>query len=279
MIPIGIRTRNRPVYLDTTLRSLTNTRLPDDVEILILDDCSDDPTTQRYLFTDGEVNLPQTFRWPESDSWKKMVGDLPTVESLSALGGRISVIQPESRKGVRGGIFWCIDTLMTRYPTEPFVMVIEGDAVFHEDWLVETLKVYTECLDKKGPNGDRLGLLTAYDRKPKSVPKSRGWTWRSVKKLSNGNWGCGNGIGGVHYLVTRSLYDASLPAMRATYNPSTRSGDTALQAVCGTHGFTIAATVPSYIQHIGVDSLAWPQKGWRHARNFLRPFAWGPVRA
>ena len=272
-IPIGLRTRNRPVYLDLTLRSLLATDLGD-VEILVLDDCSDDPLTKEYLSTDDVIELPEPHVWPESGPFVRFCGELPTSTNLRGVKSKVRVESPESRKGVRGGIFWCIDYLMESFPGAEYVMVIEADAVFNKDWFTATENAYSKTKDQKGPNGSHLGLLTAYDRRPPKPPRgpSMGWTWRSVKKLSSGNWGCGNGIGGVHYLVTRAFYESCIPSMKKKYNPALRSGDTSLQALCGAREFSIAATTPSFIQHIGMNSLAWPSKGWRHARNFLKPF-------
>lgn len=273
-IPIALRTRNRPVYLDITLRSLCATKLPEDPRITILDDCSDDPITITYLTTDSKIELPTPQNWPDGDGWKARVGNLPVISSIEGIASKVDVIQPPSKKGVRGGIFWCIDTMMERYPESPEIIIIEADTVFNEDWYLATLRAFESCYDQKGPNGDYLGLLTAYDRKPRSLPRGDhpGWTWRSVKRLSNGNWGCGNGIGGVMYLVTRPFYEAAIDSMKKRYQPGLRAGDTALQACCARHQFSIAATVPSFIQHIGVESLAWPEKSWRHARNFKTPF-------
>jgi glycosyltransferase involved in cell wall biosynthesis len=271
-VPICLRTRNRPVYLDCTLKSLWASDLPEDVQLCVMDDCSDDALTRQYLFTNDEIVLPQPHIWPNSLEWQTCVGALFPVKKLKGIQERVEVVQPTTRKGVRGGIFYCIDYMFSRHIDHDEIIVIEADSLFHKDWYAITMDAYFACRNLAGPNGSSLGLLSCYDRKGSDVHRN-GWGWRSVKPLSGGRWGCGNGIGGVMYLVTRSFYNAAHKAMKATYDPSQRSGDTMLQAQCGIHKYNIAVTVPTMCQHIGVESLAWPEKGWRHATNFRRPFA------
>ena len=271
-IPIIIRNRNRAVFLDTTLKSLLATKLPSDISIIVSDDCSDDEITKKYLFTNERIKI--NHQWSESPVWKANVGELPNIESLTGINGKIEIIQPEKKKGVRGGIFWNINYAFERFKQANQVIIIEADVVFHEDWYCALLTAFEQYEKKRGPNGDYLGLLSPYDRKGKTTTHNYGGAWRSVRKLSNGNWGCANGIGGCCYLVTREFYNRGLKSFQATYNPEQRSGDTALQALCGSVNCNIAVTVPSMIQHTGIVSLAWPTKGWRYTKNFLKPFAW-----
>jgi hypothetical protein len=252
------------------------TELPEDKELLIIDDCSDDPATQKYLFTNETVTLDAPFSYPDYDKWQKMVGRIKRpISQLKGIDGQVEIVQPDSKKGVRGGIFWCINYMMNRYPDAPGIIIIEADAVFHAKWYEAVVKAYEATLNGKGPNGEQLGLLTCYDRKGKFRKNTpdMGHCWRGVTKKRPGLWNCAGGIGGVMYLVTRGLYTAAKPHFTKSYNPNQRSGDTALQAVCGEANHTIATTVPSFCQHIGTVSLAWPMKGWRHAQNFKKPFA------
>lgn len=274
IIPIGIRTYNRPAYLDVTLRSLAATKLPAGIPIVVLDDCSDDEVAKAHLFSTDKVELPEPCRWPECEEWGEFVGDLPDVTHVQGLRHRCRVWQPSERRGVRGGIFWCVDELMRFYADAPAVIVIEGDAVFHADWYRKALSVFRYYQHAEGPNGYGIGLLSAYNRKP-GRPQQAGseLQWCSISRRENGNWGCGDGLGGVMYLVSRRLYEVGRTAFRALYRPGARSGDTAIQAVCAEAKMSIAATATSYIQHIGVESSAWPDKGWRYARRFLKPFS------
>lgn len=272
-VPIALRTRNRAFYLDITLKSIIASNLPSGSSILVLDDCSDDELMLRYLFTDEEV--PVEYDLPTNHpQWDNLVGDIPKTPVIG-IRNKYEVVQPDTRKGVRGGIFWCVDFMMQRFPKAEAIIIVEADVVFNRDWYQRTTATYLECKDQEGPNGNQAGLVSCYDRRGKSMEE--GWGWRSVRKNSRGGWSCGNGIGGVMYLVTRALYEAGCEAFRRKYNPKHRAGDTSFQALCGIHKFTIAATSPSYCQHIGVNSTAWPEKGWRRCMNFLKPMCYVPV--
>ena len=273
-VPIILRTRNRAVFLDTTIKSLLATDLPEDVRIVVSDDCSDDSVAVRYLTTNDEIVLDEPYKWSESPVWINNVGVIPTVKTLYGIKDKLEVVQSDKKKGVRGGIFWNINYGFERFKDSEAIIVVEADVVFHKDWYKVIVDSYDKCKCEDGPNGDYLGLLSAYDRKGREITDKYRWAWRSVKKLSNGNWGCGNGIGGCQYLVTREFYNRAKSSFTKFYNPELRSGDTALQAECGVANCNIAVTVPSLIQHAGICSLAWPTKGWRHTKNFLKPFAW-----
>jgi hypothetical protein len=282
MIPIAIRTRNRAVYLDTTLKSLWATDLPEDCPIVVIDDLSDGDVMTKYLFTDDVIELPEPHKWHDGPAWQQRAGKIENVPRLRGIKSRVEVVQPGMRQGVRGGIFWCTNYMMTRFPDAPAVIVIEADAIFHKDWYTATMKAYEGSKVGKGPNGERLGLLSAYDRKGLNKNTNpRGWGWRSVRQLGNGNWNCGNGIGGVMYLLTREFYQADIKCMSKDrpYHPGQRGGDTTLQGHCAFQKFNIAVTSPSFIQHIGWVSSAWPGKNWRHTRNFKQPFAFEEFRA
>jgi len=257
--------------LDATLKSITQTTLPENYNLVVIDDCSDDPLAKQYLLTDGTIMLPKLHEWRIDGKFVNASGKFRNLKGLKGIKSRFEIIQPESKKGVRGGIFWCIDAMMKRFKDSPAVIIIEADSVFHKDWYIATELAYGKCKKAHGPNGESIGLLSCYDRKGKGQP-GMDWGWRSVKKLHSGHWGCANGIGGVMYLVTRNFYQAAITEMQKKQNPGLRSGDTMLQACCGTHEFTIAVTKPSFCQHIGYMSEAWPEKGYRYARNFRKPF-------
>jgi hypothetical protein len=276
IFPIALRTRNRPVYLDVTLKSIWATKVPDECPLVVIDDCSDNPISIDHLKTDNEIVLPKEVSFGSSDKWKGKVGSIQSVKKLRGLNSRIELVQPDSRKGVRGGIFWCIDYMMRRFPDAEGVIVIEADSVFHENWYEATVLGYQQRSGQEGPNGKELGLLSCYDRKGrinKSTYNKMGSGWRGISKRSNGRWNCSNGIGGVMYLVTRTFYEATRPSFEVKHNPNARAGDTMLQGICAGNNFNIGVTVPSFCQHIGIESLAWPDKGWRHAVNFKKPMA------
>lgn len=273
--PIIVRSRNRPVYLDVTLKSLTASNIPDGVDLVVMDDCSDDEIAVKYVTTDDIIKLPEECLWfgPDHKQWKANVGNIEPVSQLVGIKSRFDIIQPETRKGVRGGVFWAINYMFEHYPNAQCINCIEGDAVFNADWYEATVRGWREKRDAKGPNGDHLGLLTCYDRKAKKPGTGMSSIWRSLRRRGDDRWNCGNGIGGVHYLVTREFWEACHKPFHSKHNPGARAGDTMLQGYCANAEFSIASTRPSYCQHIGIESTAWPNKGWRYSKGFKKPFA------
>jgi len=273
--PIIVRSRNRPVYLDVTLKSLTASNIPNGVDLVVMDDCSDQKEAKLYVDTDDIIRLPEQCMWlgPGHGKWKTYVGDIQPVEQLVGIKSRYNIIKPESRKGVRGGVFWAINYMFEHYPHAECINCIEGDAVFNADWYEASVMGWRARKNLKGPNGDRLGLLSCYDRKGKNTGAQMGVAWRSLRRMSSGRWNCGNGIGGVHYLVTREFWEHSKKAFQVKHNAGARAGDTMLQGFCANADFSIAVTTPSYCQHIGIESTAWPAKGWRYTKGFKKPFA------
>lgn len=273
VFPIAVRTRNRPVYCDVTLKSIVATDLPEGLAPIVIDDCSDDEIARHYVDTDEYFKLPEEHAWPESGKWLRHVGQISPVGQLRGIKGRFEQMNPRKKKGVKGCLFWGIDNLFKRFPDAEGVIMVEGDCIFHKDWYRAIVKAWQEHKDDKGPNGVGIGLLSAYDRKCKHAKGEMGFAWRSLKMLSSGRWNCGNGIGGVAYLVTKPFYEAAKPAMQKNYSPGARGGDTTIQGYCANKEMSIAVTSPSYCQHIGVQSTAWQNKGWRYTLGFKRPFA------
>ena len=273
--PIIVRSRNRPVYLDVTLKSLTASNIPDGVDLVVMDDCSDDDIAVRYVDTDDIIKLPEQCVWlgPDHGPWKAYVGGIMPVSQLVGIKSRYNIIKPETRMGVRGGVFWSINYMFENYPDAECINCIEGDAVFNADWYEATIKGWRTKRSDKGPNGTKLGIISCYDRKAKSPNAPMNSIWRSLRKLSSGRWNCGNGIGGVHYLITREFWEHSKKSFHVKYNAAARAGDTMLQGMCANAQFSIACTSPSYCQHIGIESTAWPAKGWRYTKGFKKPFA------
>ena len=275
-IPIAMRSRNRPVYLDTTLKSLWATDIPSDAPMIVVDDCSDDELQLKYLNTCDDFVLPQPQIWRRDAKFVNAAATFAPVHRLKGIADKVEVVHPEMRMGVFHGVFWCVQYMMERFPEAEAIILIEADAVFHKDWYTTLMNVFPEVQHAKGPNGDTLGLLTCYDRIGSGQGDDPPWTWRKVKKLANGHWGCSRAIGGVVYLVHREFYKRAIDVFRQLAlggRPGKVSGDTAIQGLAGDRNCNLAATRPSFCQHIGVESLAWPSKGYRYCRNCKKPIA------
>ncbi len=273
--PIVLRSRNRAAFLDVTIRSILASNLPENKNLLVIDDCSDVEIAKKHLFTNDEIILAEPIVWPVCPQWDNLVGKIKTVKGIHGIKDQLEVVQPTTKKGDLGGIFWLIDYMMTRFKNSEAIIVFEADCVVRRDWYEMIDKTYLRIKNEKGPNGNSLGLLTCYNRSAafgKHNPRydNATYAWNSVSLIpgGKGNWNCARGIGGVNYLVTRSFYESCKDIMKGSFNPGKKSGDTALQAQCGINKFNIASTSPSFCQHIGFKSLSWPEKGWRYSRNF-----------
>ena len=267
--PIIIRNFNRYEYLDITLKSLLGCNLPNDVEIIIYDDCSTDVLTNKYLSTNDI--LEQKFANPEWKKWEQFIGNIP-ITPVVGIKDKFEIIKPDTKKGVRGAIFWLINYAMNRFNVEA-VHIVEADVVFHKDWYKVAEDGYNICKNQKGPNGDYIGLFSAYDRECIESRQNYGWTWRSYGNTSYGN---GHGIGGCHYIASREFYNRARKSFEAKYDPKLKSGDTELKKLCAKVNCNIAVTIPSMIQHVGLTSTAWPEKNnnWRYSKGFKKPFVW-----
>jgi hypothetical protein len=261
--------------LDFTLKSVIPT-VPHE-NIVVLDDCSQEEVTKKYLFTNETINKDEydcDFSSMHGDpQWIKHVGDLLTPDSIVGIDGKVAIIRPEEKKGDLGGVFWCTNRLFEDNPSAPGVILIEADMVFNANWYEETLDAVSKCLHEKGPNGDHLGLFSCYNRRGNKSNCPTGWQWRSLARVPNtNNWRCGNGLGGVMFYITRQFYESSREEFTQR-RPMKRSGDTAIQGLCAIKNFSIASTNYSCCQHIGVASSTWgSRKGWRYCKNFKKPF-------
>ena len=61
MIPIALRNYNRPVYLDLNLRSILASDLPNNIDIIVTDDCSTDELSQKYFNTNDTIKLKKPY--------------------------------------------------------------------------------------------------------------------------------------------------------------------------------------------------------------------------
>ena len=120
-----------------------------------------------------------------------------------------------------------------------FCIHLQDDIVFHSQWLLNLLKVKDNI-----PN---LGILTPWDRRNwPNEKKGDGWILRNPK-----NGACK--IGGVAWLTSRAFIEKIL-ALNERYRG--HGEDSAFQCRCYDMGFNVAATVPSWVDHFGVESIA-----------------------
>ena len=208
MIPILVRTKDRPHYLHTTLKSLTATNLYDGL-IIIADDCSTDPIMNEYLFTDKIVKF-NDFTWtdelkneitqkgnifsrsvdlkkPNQEIWDTYIGQIPNEIYALGLKNKFNIIQPKENKGVKGGLLWTIAAGFTLFKNAEKIVILEDDLIFNKNWLKITNLIYEK---EKMSN---LGCISVYNREINSTNDFL-YTERPH-------------IGGVMYMIPRKVFN------------------------------------------------------------------------
>ncbi len=261
MIPIGIVTHNRPVYLDATLRSLSATRLPAEVTVVVYDDASDLPEARRYLDTNEEFQVE--YQWPTWPRWREAgLGILQDNPVLHGIAGLVPVVRiAEQAVGVGNAECFAVRDLFTRYPASDAVILLEDDALYNVDWY-ERL---TSQVGKALARGGQQGLISGY-----KVGGDLSWTKPVLQRF----------VPTVCTMVRRTFYDASRDWFARMDHPL-RGGDVELCAQVRDAGFEIQLLVPYVCQHIGVVSQVRPglefydpeTEAARLGRHSLPPFA------
>ncbi len=246
-VPIGLRTRNRPVFLDTTIRSLEASG--NFKEVTILDDCSKDPIAVRHLNTNDIIKIRH--EWPTSEMWLENVGCLEDIHQIKGVKNRYRVLTPDKRVGDCGGLFWCVNEMFKLYPYAQMILLIEADVVFCKDWYRLMLEAY-----KMKPD---VGFVLGFDMWGSQTPDCVNLDVNPFDMTAQ------------LLLVSRKL-TAKSKAFRLTYDVDKKAGDTELKYACIAERMDYAKTSPSVCQHIGHHSSTRPGSPVRLAHNFKKPF-------
>lgn len=277
MTPILIRTKDRPHYLHTTLKSLMATNLYDGL-VIIADDCSTDKITNDYLFTNKIVKF-KDYTWYEEleneitevgsifknspdkgktnkEIWDQYIGNVPIETYALGLKNKFNIIQPKENKGVKGGLLWTIAAGFTLFRNAEKIIVLKDDLLFNKNWLKIANLIYER---EKQSN---LGCVSVYNREIKSTNDFL-YTERPH-------------IGGVMYLIPRKVYrlmkDDNL--FNKVFSPNENGGDVFFLEWLESKGLKVLNSSSSYIQHIGIKSLSRPGRFLRYSLNFTKPYAW-----
>ena len=210
MIPILIRTKDRPFYLNTTLASLTATNL-NDCQIFITDDCSTSDIMNEYLFTDHDIILPN-FTWYDEmndkittkgsiikdnlnlsnkEIWNKYIGNVPIKTKIKGLKNRYTVIQPKYHNGDLFGLLWTIFIGFSTFKGAEQIIILEDDLIFNKDWLEYCISIFNKV------NNKFLGCISMYNRENDFTCR-----YNLDSFYENPN------VGGVMYMIPRNVYNA-----------------------------------------------------------------------
>jgi len=240
MIQIGILTRNRGVYLDATLRSLSATRIPREAPVIVYDDASDDPLARRYLDTTDV--FPVEHCWPRCAAWTAAGLDfLPDNPTLRGIADRVEVV-PVGRTavGVANASYFAIRDLFSRSPDTPGVILLQDDVVFTANW-------YERLVGQVGrvfQVGRRQGIVAGMHldhRQKRRITRTSPVRFCSAQCC----------------LITRELFEDQRAWFdRTDHEP--RNFDKWLCKLLRTKGFELHLLYPYVCQHIGVVSKVRP---------------------
>ena len=252
-VPIGIVSRNRAVYLDCTLRSLSATHLPSNVPVVVFDDASDDPATRAYL--DSNEPVVTDHQWPREEAWRAAGLDfLPNSPKLHGIVNRVAVRRLASEScGVCNASCAAIEELFDRFPRAPGVIVLQDDVVFNFDWYQRL----TSHARKAQAAPARIGLVAGmhFDR----VFATQMYVM-PAQVLLYYTAQC--------YYLTRPFYQRLRSWFRRK-DHARADFDRQLCHLAQYNGFAVEVIRPFVCQHIGVDSSVRSDRSYFGDKNTL----------
>lgn len=253
MVPIGIVTRERPLYLDVTLRSLSATELPSDISLTVFDDCSSSAAALAYYRTNDIVDVPPD--WPaDCPHWArhglKIVSD--TWHKPRGIAGLINVVTlGASPLGVFNGSCRAVNALFEQHPEAPGVFLLQDDVVFNPNWYTRMLDVVARVGEySTHPLGLLAGLKLNHKVELDGVPPLAVMTGITAQCL----------------YIPRSTYQLCNQFFTTHHDKDRRFDDMLRRHVMG-HRLWAGCIYPFVCQHIGITSIVRPSKTWRFATS------------
>ncbi len=249
MVHIGIVTQDRVPYLDVTLRSLSATKLPDDVTVTIFDDASKQATTRRYYETTKAV--PVEPPWPKTRIWREELGlGIITDDPVTPVGisNKVDVVRLSDRPlGVVNASCQAICKLFDKDPNAHGIFLLQDDVVFKDDWYLRMLAAASHVR----AGGHELGMLAGI-KLNQTVRFHNGQTTPVVRM----------GVTAQCLYVTRTAYRTLLASYFGRIHDYKMRFDDMLKRSMDGAGLWAGVTYPFVCQHIGVKSLVRPGRRW-----------------
>jgi hypothetical protein len=242
MIPIGIITRNRPEYLDVTLRSLAGAELDADQRLVVFDDASDTLSAREYLYTPRVVRIglhPQ-----EQECWEALGLEGVGRPTIRGIGGRVEVIRLSSNPvGVVNASCRAICHLFASHPQASGIFLIQDDVVFKADWKQRMRDAAELALATKLPGV--LAGMTLFRRPPRQNVYLTSERFVTAQCL----------------YVPCEVFEALSGWFHQPHDSATLF-DAQLCRQIHAHRFAVRLVHPFVCQHIGVQSLVHPRQYW-----------------
>lgn|GEM_PF-2875349 len=246
MILIGILTRNRPVYLDATLRSLSATELPADAPVIVYDDASTDAKARRYLDTTDVFHVEH--RWPRCAAWTAAGLDfLPDNPTLRGIADHVQVVAVgHAAAGVTNASCFAVRDLFARYPDASNVILLQDDVVFNADWH-ERL---TGQIGQIFARGGRQGIVAGMHLDARDIRFRGAKSYRQTAPVRFVSAQC--------YLIRRAFFEDQRQWFERA-DHERKNFDKYLCGLARGSGWEIHLVVPYVCQHIGVTSKVRPK--------------------
>lgn len=263
MVPIGVVTRDRINYLDTTLRSLSASAIPADVPLRVFSDHSDTAEMRRYLETD-EV-IPTTRNWPTGNAaWKRAGLDFVAQQDQHPVGiaSKIQVrrLPGTTSLGVFAASLFAIRALLDEFPLAEGLFLLQDDIVVKADWYARMLAAREIQLSRP------LGVLSGMRLNRAIVPGKPVIESHTTAQC---------------LYIPRSTVER-LSVFFGQRSPSRKQFDDRLCDAVTKAGLAMGLLCPFVCQHIGVVSEVRPGRKWERSPNRGRigylvapPFAYG----
>ena len=252
-IPIGILTRNRPMNLYLTLRSLMATKLPVDVKITIYDDASDLQIAREFLYSSQKI--PNIHLSVPDVLAHNMPDPIRTVD-LYGIKDYFKVVSMRSHQGVFHASLEALRDLL-RGSYAKYVCLLQDDILFIKDWYIRMTNL-AKTFNPGILGGISFGCATSEcNNKKYSIVKVQ---WTQAQCL----------------FIARDLLEIILPELQKFDSAKKNHFDLSICDTARMHGYNVLVTQPHVCQHIGDSSLVQPnkcfsRKGGRYSKNIYEP--------
>jgi len=254
-VPIGILTRNRPAYLDLTLRSLLACKLPHNVQIIIYDDDSDLEIARNYLYTSNIIsNVPLQI----SKKIFHYIPNLMTTVDLYGIKEHFKIVSMEAHLGVLHASLNALCDLLDKTNSE-YVCLIQDDIVLIKNWYNIMINLSSHY---------KPGILSGISFGCAASPCENNNKYIAVKV----KWTQAQCL-----FISRNLLKLVLPELQKLDSSKKCHFDLLLCEITLKYGFDVLVTQPHICQHVGKYSLVEPKKkfnhkGGRYSNSIYEPF-------
>lgn len=254
MLPIGIITRDRPLYLDATLRSLSGSDLQGS-PVWVFDDGSITKSGYVHLYRNYTHWVDVSNRWPSSPP-ELQIPLNPNQSVVQCLQGLINVERiGDDSLGVWNASNFALNFLAGKYPKAEGFLLLQDDVLLKPDWVQRILNVVWTA-------GDNCGIVA-------------GVTVVHRQELPTGIHKVNNVTAQLLY-VSRRFYGACVSFFARRVDNRT-CYDSAICSQANENGFDIYLITPYIARHVGISSMVRQGHLWEYLRavpDVSGPFAW-----